>query len=142
MVDTSFSLLFAVLQRADVHYLAEHAAEVGGAGKAGLLGNRADGKLGGLQQLLRGLDAAGADVRRDCFRAMTPKGERDFTNLYAEFKSDDARAKWVVLISHYDTKPGCNCPGANDGASTSGLLVGVANAVSSWKGRKGRGRMR
>ena len=88
-------------------------------------------------RILDAASAAGADVRRDCFRAMTPKGERDFTNLYAEFKSDDARAKWVVLISHYDTKPGCNCPGANDGASTSGLLVGVANAVSSWKGRKG-----
>lgn len=88
-------------------------------------------------RILDAASAAGADVRRDCFKAKTPKGERDFTNLYAEFKSDDAEAKWVVLISHYDTKPSCNCPGANDGASTSGLLVGIANAVSSWRDRRG-----
>ena len=88
-------------------------------------------------RILDAASAAGADVRRDHFRAMTPKGERDFTNLYAEFKSDDADAKWVVLVSHFDTKPGCACPGANDGASTTGLLVGIANAVSSWKDRRG-----
>ena len=38
LVDTSFRLLLAVLQRTDIHHLAEHAAEVGGAGKTGLLG--------------------------------------------------------------------------------------------------------
>ena len=42
-----------------------------------------------------------------------------------------------MLVSHYDTKPGVNCPGANDGASTSGLLVGVANAFAGWTERKG-----
>jgi len=52
LVDALFRLLLAVLQGADIRHLAEHAAEVGGAGKAGLLGNSADGKLGGLQQLL------------------------------------------------------------------------------------------
>lgn len=88
-------------------------------------------------RILDAASAAGADVRRDCFKAMTPKGERSFTNLYAEFKGDDANAKWVILISHYDTKSGCGCPGANDGASTAGLLVGIANAVSSWRERKG-----
>ena len=86
------------------------------------------------------LDAAsstGADVRRDVFRAMTPKGVREFTNLYAQFKCDDPSAKWVVLLSHYDTKPGTGCPGANDGASTSGLLVGIANAFSAWEKPRG-----
>ena len=58
-------LLLAVLQRTDIHHLAEHAAEVGGAGKTGLLGNSADGKLGGLQQLLRSLDAAVVQVVHD-----------------------------------------------------------------------------
>ena len=33
--------------------------------KTGLLGNSADGKLGGLQQLLRGLDAAVVQVVHD-----------------------------------------------------------------------------
>lgn len=73
--------------------------------------------------------ATGADVRRDVFRAMTPKGEREFANLYAEFRSGSETDRWVVVISHFDTKPGTGCPGANDGASTSGLLVGLSNAL-------------
>ena len=87
--------------------------------------------------LLDTASAVGADVRRDTFRAQTPKGEKEFTNLYAEFKSQDASARWVVLVSHYDTKSGVNSPGANDGASTSGLLIGWANAFSNWEQPKG-----
>ena len=88
-------------------------------------------------RLLDAASASGADVRRDVFSAMTPKGVREFTNLYAQFKSDDPEARWVRLISHYDTKPGTGCPGANDGASTSGLLVGIANAFSNWETPRG-----
>ena len=87
--------------------------------------------------ILDAASAVGANVRRDVFRASTPKGDRDFTNLYAEFRAGDENAKWVVLVSHYDTKPGAACPGANDGASTSGLLVGIANAFTSWTERRG-----
>ena len=81
--------------------------------------------------------AVGANVRRDVFHAMTPLGEKEFTNLYAEFRAGDDDAKWVVLVSHYDTKPGVKCPGANDGASTSGLLVGIANAFVDWTEKRG-----
>ena len=88
-------------------------------------------------RLLDAASASGADVRRDVFSAMTPKGVREFTNLYAQFKSDDPEARWVILVSHYDTKPGTGCPGANDGASTSGLLVGIANAFSNWETPRG-----
>jgi glutaminyl-peptide cyclotransferase len=88
-------------------------------------------------RLLDAASASGADVRRDVFSAMTPKGMREFTNLYAQFKSDDPEARWVILVSHYDTKPGTGCPGANDGASTSGLLVGIANAFSNWETPRG-----
>ena len=94
------------------------------------------GRLASLY-LLDAASAAGADVRRDTFRAPTPKGERSFTNLYAEFRPVDPDARWVVLVSHYDTKPGTGCPGANDGASTSGLLVGIASAFSGWTARRG-----
>lgn len=87
--------------------------------------------------LLDAASAAGANVRRDSFAAATPSGNRTFVNLYAEFPSYGESSKWVVLVSHYDTKPGTSCPGANDGASTSGLLVGIANAVSAWGGRRG-----
>lgn len=88
-------------------------------------------------RLLDAASSSGADVRRDVFRAMTPNGEREFTNLYAQFRSEDPEARWVVLVSHYDTKPGTSCPGANDGASTSGLLVGIANAFSNWETPRG-----
>jgi len=55
--------------------------------------------------------------------------ERTFTNLYAAFERT-RDAPWVVLVSHYDTKPGVACPGANDGASTTGLLVALAAALA------------
>ena len=87
-------------------------------------------------RILDAASAAGADVRLDQFRAMTPAGEKEFTNLYAEFRSD-ATSRWVVVLSHYDTKPGTNCPGANDGAATSGLLIGLANALSNWRTPRG-----
>lgn len=73
--------------------------------------------------------AEGVDIRRDAFRADTPRGERMFTNLYCEFETDP-EAGWVVVMSHFDTKPGTSCPGANDGASTTGLLIAFARAVS------------
>ena len=85
------------------------------------------------------LDAAsmtGADVRLDRFTAATPKGKRMFVNLSAKFESNPD-SSWVVLVSHYDTKHGIDCPGANDGASTSGLLVGMANALGNWRRPRG-----
>jgi len=78
----------------------------------------------------------GADVRRDAFTAMTPKGEKQFTNLYSEFKRGDD-LPWVVLVSHYDTKPGTGCPGANDGAATTALLISLADALCSWPTPRG-----
>lgn len=87
--------------------------------------------------ILDAASAAGADVRRDAFRAKTPEGEKEFTNLYAEFSADSASNRWVVLVSHYDTKPKTSCPGANDGASTSGLLIALANALENWQTPKG-----
>jgi len=72
----------------------------------------------------------GADVRRDVFEADTPKGPRRFTNLFCEFVSN-VESNWVVIVSHYDTKPGVACPGANDGASSSALLVSLADVLAS-----------
>lgn len=74
--------------------------------------------------------AAGANVRLDRFSDTTPRGVRHFTNLSADFVASPT-GDWVVVVSHYDTKPGTGCPGANDGASTSGLLIGLAGALSS-----------
>ncbi len=83
--------------------------------------------------ILDAASAAGADVRLDRFRAETPRGARWFTNLESEFRSDPSGA-WVILLSHYDTKPGVACPGANDGASTTALLIALARILSTAPG--------
>ncbi len=72
--------------------------------------------------------AQGADVRRDSFTAQTVFGPKRMTNLECAFVADP-KLPWLVFVSHYDTKPGVNCPGANDGASTSGLLIALAGAI-------------
>jgi len=73
--------------------------------------------------------AAGGDVRRDRFTAATPRGTKGFTNLECAVVASDERP-WVVYLSHYDTKAGVDCPGANDGASTSGLLVALTGVLA------------
>ena len=73
--------------------------------------------------------AAGANARLDRFTASTPHGNRRFANVVAEFVANPT-CDWAVVVSHYDTKAGVDCPGANDGASTSGLLTGLANALA------------
>ena len=78
--------------------------------------------------LLDAVSRLGADVRAERFEADTPKGRREFANLVAEFKTSED-GEWVVLVSHYDTKPGVKCPGATDGASTSAILVALAKAL-------------
>jgi len=99
--------------------------------------SRDAGTIGGhlaANWILDSASAAGADVRRDRFTAPMRLAdgkvvERSFANLYAMFKKSPD-APWVVFLSHYDTKPGANCPGANDGASTTGLLIALAAALS------------
>lgn len=85
--------------------------------------------------LLDTASSAGLDVRRDAFWADTPFGRRNMVNLTAEFKVGND-AEWVVLVSHYDTKPGTGCPGANDGASTTGLLIALGEMLQTWHGDK------
>ena len=87
-------------------------------------------------RILDAASAAGADARLDRFEATTPRGPRIFHNVYAEFAVRQS-ADWTVIVSHFDTKPGVKCPGANDGASTSGLLVGIASMLSRWRTPKG-----
>ena len=72
---------------------------------------------------------AGADARIDSFTVPVRGVRRRMSNVVAEFRRDSS-AGWIVLVSHFDTKPGARCPGANDGASTSGLLVALAGVLS------------
>ncbi len=74
----------------------------------------------------------GADVSLDTFRDMTPFGERPFANVVIEFFGTKTNADWIVLMSHFDTPSTAKqpCAGANDGASTSGLLIALADAIN------------
>lgn len=75
------------------------------------------------------VNATGPDARIDRFEsAVASGGRRTFHNVECDIVTD-ASQPWVVLVSHYDTKPGVECPGANDGASTSGLLVALASRI-------------
>ena len=80
--------------------------------------------------LCRAASLVGANARVESFTAPTPLGVRTFNNVVAEWNVCST-GEWVVVVSHYDTKPFTNCPGANDGASTSGLLVGMAQAIEN-----------
>ncbi len=75
--------------------------------------------------ILDSVSSLGPNARIDTFVADTPKGRRAFTNVESSFVSHPDN-EWVVFISHFDTKTGVSCPGANDGASTSGLMVALA----------------
>jgi len=72
----------------------------------------------------------GDQVEDDSFTAKTPVGDFPVHNIVAKFpgKKDGV----IIVASHYDTNyPLRNTPyvGANDGASTSGLLLELANQL-------------
>lgn len=74
---------------------------------------------------------AGADARVDSFVALSRGTILSFANVVAEFPGSDPAAPWIVLMSHFDTMPGIGngFQGANDGASTTGLLIAFARSL-------------
>ncbi len=74
----------------------------------------------------------GADATLDTFHDKTPFGERQFCNVMIEFPGTRTNGHWIVVMSHFDTPATAKqpCPGANDGASTSGLLIALADAIN------------
>ena len=82
--------------------------------------------------ILRELSSRGVNARIDRFSAPTPNGEKHFHNVIAEWETVPD-GEWVAILSHFDTKTGVECPGANDGASTSGLLVALAAMLERTK---------
>lgn len=73
--------------------------------------------------------AVGLESSVDRFSAETEDGPAVFTNVEGVWRCGESEAPWVVFISHFDTKPGIACPGANDGASTTGLLAALGKCV-------------
>jgi Zn-dependent M28 family amino/carboxypeptidase len=73
-------------------------------------------------------------VIQDDFTASTPLGQTPMKNIIARFPgaaTGGASATAVVFTGHYDTKsmPGRNFVGANDGGSSTGLLLEMARVL-------------
>ena len=74
--------------------------------------------------------ATGAELIEDAFVAKTPKGEIAMKNIIAKFPGKSGKA--IVITGHFDTKlfPGRKFVGANDGGSSTGLLLELAHAMA------------
>jgi len=80
--------------------------------------------------LVQELTRAGLNVREEAFTAQTPDGPLKMVNVIGEIKGQHPD---VILIGgHYDTKYVRNFRfvGANDGGSSSGLLVTLARVLA------------
>jgi hypothetical protein len=73
----------------------------------------------------------GVDAEIDSFKDETPLGVKNFNNVEVLFKAKKPSAPWIVFMSHYDTAPTVKggFKGANDSASTTGLLISLAGAL-------------
>ena len=76
------------------------------------------------------LRSCGWTVERQEFTDETPRGKVHFVNLIARFPG--TRNQFFLLCSHYDTKffDTIRFVGANDGGSSTGLLLEMARALS------------
>lgn len=84
--------------------------------------------------LERELTAAGLTPEREAFRAETPRGPREFANVFADLPASDGEAApLVVLATHIDTKGGLpfRFVGANDGGSGTAVLLELARVLAA-----------
>jgi glutaminyl-peptide cyclotransferase len=72
----------------------------------------------------------GCELIDDSFTATTIKGSIAMKNIIAKFPGRSGKA--IVITGHYDTKlyPGRKFVGANDGGSSTGLLLELAQAIA------------
>lgn len=81
--------------------------------------------------LAQELTAAGLKPVRETFKAQTPSGGIEFTNVYADLTAADPQAEIVILAAHIDTKLGIpGFVGANDGGSGTVAVLELARAIA------------
>lgn len=85
------------------------------------------------EYFLKQLRSFGYTVEEDAFEASTPYGPKRMVNLIA--RRDGGGKGVIALASHYDTMlmEGKRFVGANDGGSSSGLLLELARVLSHKK---------
>lgn len=84
--------------------------------------------------IVRILKKNGAEIELDEFLANTPRGQVRVRNIIGKFNvSPDPRQGIIILAGHYDTLFKSGFIGANDGASSAGILLAFADAVANQK---------
>jgi glutaminyl-peptide cyclotransferase len=78
------------------------------------------------------LESFGWTVTEQAFTDQTPRGEIKFVNLIARFGPHEKPPDLFLLCSHYDTKifDSFRFVGANDGGSSTGLLLEIARVLA------------
>jgi Zn-dependent M28 family amino/carboxypeptidase len=94
------------------------------------LGPRPDGSpaIAKLRALIKQqLATRGCEIVSDRFTAPTPDGAIPMENIIAKFPGKSGRA--IAITGHFDTKKMENFVGANDGGSSTGVLLEMAAAL-------------
>jgi glutaminyl-peptide cyclotransferase len=94
------------------------------------LGPRPDGSpaIAKLRVLIKEqLAKRGCEIVSDPFTAQTPDGPLSMENIIARFPGKSGRA--IAITGHYDTKKMAGFVGANDGGSSTGMLLELAAAL-------------
>jgi glutaminyl-peptide cyclotransferase len=94
------------------------------------LGPRPDGSpaIAKLRTMIKQqLGTRGCEIISDRFTAQTPEGPVPMENIIAKFAGKSGRA--IAISGHYDTKKMANFVGANDGGSSTGVLLELAAAL-------------
>lgn len=91
-------------------------------------GSEADRKL--QAYILDQVRVRGAQVTEDPFMAKTPRGAIAMKNIIVKFPGKSGRA--IAITGHFDTKyfPGRHFVGANDGGSSTGVLLELAHVLA------------
>jgi Zn-dependent M28 family amino/carboxypeptidase len=82
------------------------------------------------EMILKHLKSSGCEITEHSFRVRTPAGPMTMKNLICRFGGVSGQA--VAFTGHYDTKmiAGVRFLGANDGGSSTGLLMEMARILS------------
>jgi len=77
------------------------------------------------------LAGAGLNVRREPFRAATPRGGIEMVNVIGEKAGDPRRI--IMVATHIDTKelPGIHFVGANDSGSSTAAVLEIARVIAA-----------
>jgi glutaminyl-peptide cyclotransferase len=91
-------------------------------------GSDADRKL--QAYILEQVRVSGAQVTEDAFTAKTPRGQIAMKNILVKFPGKSGKA--IAITGHFDTKyfPGRKFVGADDGGSSTGLLIELAKILA------------